>query len=102
MMVPGWHQAPVNSWAAAAVMMTVFFLSAACFCTAAATGVTGRSVMASTPWSYHWRAMAPATSGLFWLSAARISIGRPSTLGPKSAAAMRAARVAPGPDASAE
>lgn len=55
----------VNSVAAAAVIMTVRFCSFATCCTATATGVTGRSIMASTPESYHCRAVLPAMSGLF-------------------------------------
>ena len=55
----------VNSVTAAAVISTVRDFSRATCCTAAATGVTGRSVMAPTPLSYHTRAMLPATSGLF-------------------------------------
>ncbi len=59
----------VNSVTAAAVIITVRLFSRATCCTAAATGVTGRSVMASTPESYHCRAMLPAMSGLFRVSA---------------------------------
>jgi hypothetical protein len=41
--------------------------------------------------------MAAATSGLFWLSPITAWIGWPSTVPPKSAAAMRAASSDPGP-----
>ena len=97
----GWHHLLVNSSAAAAVISTVLPFSAATRWAATATGVAGRSTMASTPESYHCRAIAPATSGFNWQSAWITSIGRPSTLGPKSAAAMWAARIAPVPEESA-
>ncbi len=92
----------VNSVTAAAVIITVRLFSLATCRTAAATGVTGRSVIASTPpVSYHCRARLPATSGLFWVSPSRISIFLPSTVPPNSAAAMRAASTEPGPPLSA-
>ena len=46
------HVFEVNSLAAAAVIITVRFFSFAICWTADATGVTGRSTMASTPKSY--------------------------------------------------
>jgi hypothetical protein len=59
------------------------------------------SVKASTPWlSIHSRANAAATSGLFWSSACRISIGRPSTDPPTSSIASSTATWLPGPPTS--
>src|SRR6185437_751540 len=51
--------------------------------------------------SIHCRAMLAPTSGLFWWSAKMTSIGRPSTLPPKSSTAMRAAWTEPMPERSA-
>ena len=87
----------VNSLTAAAVIITVRPFSRAICWTAAAIGVTGRSMIASTPSSYQRRASAPAMSGLFWVSAVMISIGRPSTVAPKSCIAIVAAATEPAP-----
>ena len=92
----------VNSEAAEAVIMTLRSFCRATSCTARATGVTGRSMMAVTPSvSNHRRAIVAATSGLFCVSASTISILWPLTDPPKSSAAILAARIAPGPAESA-
>ena len=94
----GLHSLLVNSVMAAAVIITVRCFSFATSCTASATGVTGRSVMASTPpLSNQSRASAEATSGLFSLSPNLMRTGSPSTTPPKSATAMRAASSDPRP-----
>ena len=45
--------------------MILSFSFATC-ATASATDEVGTSMVASMPWSYHWRAIEAATSGLFW------------------------------------
>ena len=98
----GEHHLEVKSEVAEAVIITVRFFSLASCCTAAAIGVTGRSTMALTPSvSNQRRAMEEATSGLFCVSACTISILRPFTPPPKSATAISAARIEPGPAESA-
>jgi len=88
----------VMSVVAPAVMRTVRFFSFASACTAKATGVTGRSVIAATPSTSNQRRATPAaTSGLLRVSAWTISILRPSTSPPKSATAISAATTEPGP-----
>lgn len=49
------------------------------------------------PSSIHSRALALATSGLFWMSAWTTSIARPSSVPPKSSTAISTAAFAPGP-----
>ena len=72
--------------------MLIFFFSFERPCTASATDEVVSSMMASTlSTSYHLRAIVSAVSGLFWWSAVTISIGAPSTLPPKSSAAILAA-----------
>src|SRR6478752_4026787 len=64
---------PVKSDEAAPEIRNTFLRSRATSCTASATLEVGTSTIASTPsLSYHWRAMAPPTSGLFWWSALMI------------------------------
>jgi hypothetical protein len=73
----------VRSAEAAAVINRIFFFSRATLCTASATDVSGTSAIASTPsTSNQRRAIDDATSGLFCMSAATISIGLPSALPP--------------------
>ena len=58
---------PVSAGVDEATTISIFFFSAAICCTASATDDTVRSVIMSTPsTSYQRRAMAVATSGLFW------------------------------------
>src|SRR5208283_666634 len=79
----GAQDLPVKSLTTAAAIITERPFSRAICWTAAAIGVTGRSVMASTPESYHARATDAAISGLLWVSALRISIFLPRTVSPK-------------------
>ena len=80
------------------MVIVIFFFSRDRPWTASATDEVVNSMIASTPSrSYHCRAMPEAMSGLFWWSAARISIGTPSTLPPKSSTAIRAASTEPWP-----
>src|SRR6185436_1328843 len=93
---------PVRSDEAAPELMNAFFLSRVIWLTASATPELGVSTMTSTlSTSYHWRAMAEPTSGLFWWSAEMISTFMPFFAAPKSSTAMRAAATEPAPDRSA-
>ena len=66
-MVLGEHCDPEISDDAAEENNTTLFLSRVRPLIASATDEFGTSVIASTPcWSYQSRAMASATSGLFW------------------------------------
>ncbi len=98
----GEHALPVRSEDAAVTTMSTFLRSREISRTASAVDEVTRSVIMSTlSTSYHWRAIVEATSGLFWWSPDRISIGMPLTLPPKSATAMRTASTAPLPARSA-
>ena len=68
-MVFGLHARPVRSEVAAPEFRKTLFFSRAMPLIASATEEVGTSTIASTPWSYHWRAMLAPTSGLFWWSA---------------------------------
>jgi hypothetical protein len=101
-LLTGLHVFDVKSEVAAAVIMTVRFFSLATTWTASAIAVTGRSTTASTfSTSNQRRAMAEATSGLFWWSAETISIGLPFRVPPKSRTAISAAATEPLPPLSA-
>ncbi len=74
------------------------FFSAATGITASAVELETRSAIASTfSSSNHFRAAFEATSALFWWSELTMTIGLPSTLPPKSSAAICAATTEPGP-----
>ena len=70
----GEHALPVRSDDAAPDTRNALPLSFVIWLTASATPEFGTSTMTSTlSVSYHWRAIAEPTSGLFWWSAETIS-----------------------------
>src|SRR2546422_3107598 len=72
--VLGEHALPVRSDDAAPETRNALPLSRVIWLTASATPELGTSTMTSTlSVSYHWRAIAEPTSGLFWWSADTIS-----------------------------
>ena len=93
---------PVKSEEPPVEASTSLFLVRPISCTASSTEEVGMSAITSTPSSSIQRVtMAEPTSGLFWWSPAMISMGRPSTLPPKSSTAIFAAMTEPGPAMSA-
>jgi hypothetical protein len=101
-MVFGEHALPVRSDVAAPETMNALALSRVIWFTASATPEFGTSTITSTlSTSYHWRATAEPTSGLFWWSAERISTFMPFFAAPKSSTARRAATTEPVPVRSA-
>jgi hypothetical protein len=72
------------------------FFSRAIWLTASPTEEVGTSMIRSTPWSYHCRAMFAPTSGRFWWSASATSTVKP-WLAPNSATASRTAATEVGP-----
>ena len=98
----GVQNLPVKSLVPTAIATAMPFRSFATCSTAKATDeLSMPTIMPTFSRSYHCRAMADPMSALFWLSADRISMGRPRTLPPASSAAICAARNDPGPIASA-
>ena len=89
---------PVRSELAELVKITTRSFSRARVCTGSATEVVPTSKMAATPLSYQPRAMAAPTSGLFRWSPCSTSIGRPSTLPPKSSTAIVMEAMVPKPE----
>ena len=101
-MVFGEQALPVRSEVAAPDTMNALPLSRVIWFTASATPEFGTSTITSTrSTSYHWRAIAEPTSGLFWWSAETISTFMPFLAAPKSSTAMRAATTEPVPVRSA-
>ena len=94
-MVFGLHAEPVRSEVAAPEFRNTLFFSRAMPLMASATEEVGTSTIASTPWSYHWRAMLAPTSGLFWWSAETTSTAKPRFA--ISAAACCVQATLPGP-----
>src|SRR6476659_7592375 len=97
-MVLGEHALPVKSEDAAPETRNALPLSLVIWLTASATPELGTSTITSTlSVSYHWRAMAEPTSGLFWWSAETISTLTPRFSMPESSTAIRAAATEPAP-----
>src|SRR5262245_22388675 len=81
--------------------MNALPLSRVIWFTASATPEFGVSKIASTlSTSYHWRAIAEPTSGLFWWSAEITSTFSPRFWTPESSTAIRAASTEPAPERS--
>src|SRR6185295_3586662 len=90
--VLGEHALPVRSEDAGPDARNTFPFSFVIWLTARATPELGTSTITSTlSVSYHWRAMAEPTSGLFWWSAETISTLTPRFSMPESSTASRAA-----------
>src|SRR5436305_11142671 len=102
-MVLGEQALPVRSELAAPETRNALFFSRVTWLMASTTDEVGTSTITSTlSTSYHWRAMLAPISGLFWWSAARISILSWHLLAAqKSSTALRAAHTEPWPDRSA-
>src|SRR6185503_13284157 len=84
----GVHALPVRSDEAAPDTRNTFPLSFVIWFTANATPEFGTSTITSTlSVSYHWRAIAEPTSGLFWWSAETISTLTPRFSIPESSTA---------------
>src|SRR2546427_10667319 len=97
-MLLGEHALPVRSDDAAPEPRKALPLSFVIWLTASATPELGTSTMTSTlSVSYHWRAIAEPTSGLFWWSADTISTLTPRFSIPESSTAIRAAATDPAP-----
>ena len=88
----------VSSALAELVKMASLFFSLARSCMAIARDEMPMSKIAPTPLSYHWRASVNPVSTLFNWSPTSSSMGRFSTLPPKSSMAICAASTDPGPD----
>ena len=78
-------------------MKTRFFSFVTWLMASATEEVTPSMIMATPSRSYHWRARAAPTSGLFWWSAETISTASPCPAALKSSTAMRAATTEPSP-----
>ena len=101
-MVLGEQALPVRSAEPAPELMKILFFSRVISLTASAADEVGTSTITSTPsWSYHWRAMFEAMSGLFWWSAETISTLMPLAAASKSSTAIWAATTEPSPERSA-
>ena len=85
----GEHALPVRSEDAAPETRNALPLSFVIWLTASATPEFGTSTITSTlSVSYHWRAIAEPTSGLFWWSAETISTLMPRFSMPESSTAI--------------
>ena len=94
----GEHAEPVRSEEAAPETRNALPLSFVIWLTASATPEFGVSTITSTlSVSYHWRATAEPTSGLFWWSAETISTLIPRFSMPESSTAILAATTEPAP-----
>ena len=78
-------------------MKTLFFSFVTWLIASATDDVTPSVIMSTWSRSYHCRAMAAPTSGLFWWSAETISTFSPCASGLKSSTASRAATTEPSP-----
>src|SRR4029450_9961628 len=97
-MVFGEQALPVRSDDAAPETRNALPLSLVIWFTASATPELGVSTITSTlSVSYHWRAIADPTSGLFWWSAETNSTLSPRFSIPESSTAIRAATTEPAP-----
>src|SRR6266404_2405755 len=97
-MVLGEQALPVKSDDAAPETRNAFPLSLVIWLTASATPEFGVSTITSTlSVSYHWRAIAEPTSGLFWWSAEMTSTLTPRFSMPESSTAILAATTEPAP-----
>ena len=103
-MVLGVQALPVRSEVAVLVGRQILFFSRHSDASASAAEDAAQSITMSTPcWSIHCRAMATATSGLFWLSADSTSTSKPPALNSCTACLVQITEVGPlrsryGPD----
>ncbi len=94
----GEHAEPVRSEEAAPETRNALPFSLVIWLTASATPEFGVSTITSTlSVSYHWRAIAEPTSGLFWWSAEMTSTLTPRFSMPESSTAILAAATEPAP-----